>query len=157
MPNTLNQVHQSDKLIMDIRVHMFSVVAISLWLIISTAYADKPPEIVSGSTIVNAEAVIALVSNYPDIVIIDSRIPSDRMQGYIEGSINLTDVNTDCNSLGNIIANKNDFVLFYCNGKNCGRSANAIKIAISCGYEKIYWFRGGFVEWKTKGYPFLQQ
>lgn len=141
---------------MNIRRIIFYLVAFSAGIQTTIAHADKTPAIVPGSIIVNAEAVIALVSKYPDIVIIDSRIPSDRVQGYIEGSINLTDVNTDCNSLAQTISKKEDLVLFYCNGINCTRSANAIKIATKCGYNKIYWFRGGFVEWKSKGYPFLQ-
>ena len=39
----------------------------------------------------------------------------------------------------------------------CGRSAKAIVIALQCGYSNIYWFRGGFEEWLSKGYPYLQE
>jgi rhodanese-related sulfurtransferase len=119
--------------------------------------ADKTPTNLSGAKIVDAEAVIALVNKYPKMIIIDSRIPGDRLQGYIEGSVSLPDVKTDCASLAHTIPSKEYRTLFYCNGINCGRSANAIKIALSCGYDKIYWFRGGFIEWKLKGYPFLQK
>ena len=124
---------------------------------INYAYADKTPQDIAGTIKVDSEAVIDLVSQYPNLVIVDSRIPGDRLQGYIEGSVSLPDVKTDCDSLALIIQNKSFPVLFYCNGINCGRSAKAVRIAVKCGYEKIYWFRGGFVEWKAKGYPFLQK
>ena len=128
-----------------------------LLIAFTNTYADKSPSELSGSIRVDAEAVIALVNQYPNIIIIDSRIPGDRMQGYIEGSISLPDVNTDCDSLALSIPEKKSPSLFYCNGINCGRSAKAVNIAVECGYKKVYWFRGGFVEWKAKGYPFLQK
>ncbi|MFV2055976.1 MAG: rhodanese-like domain-containing protein [Thiohalomonadales bacterium] len=138
-----------------------SILRSIIWIILlvcsTQTQAEKTPNDLSGSIVVDAEDVIALVSQFPDIVIIDSRIPGDRLLGYIEGSISLPDVNTDCARLAAAIPNKKFPTLFYCNGINCGRSANAINIAVKCGYEKIYWFRGGFIEWKAKGYPFLQK
>jgi len=115
------------------------------------------PETIDGSTRVDAEGVIELVNEVPALVFIDSRIRSDRAQGYIEGSVSLPDVDTDCDSLARLIPEKTAPVLFYCNGVKCGRSGKAVKIAIDCGYRTIYWFRGGFQEWLAKGYPFLQE
>ncbi|MBL4868208.1 MAG: rhodanese-like domain-containing protein [Pseudomonadales bacterium] len=46
-------------------------------------------------------------------------------------------------------------MVYYCNGPKCGRSATAVKIALKCGYEKIFWFRGGFEEWKIKRFPII--
>ena len=138
------------------RIFLILSILIMLMCTINVA-ADKTPTQLSGTTTVNAEEVIALVGKYPNIVIIDSRISSDRLLGYIEGSVNLPDVKTDCVSFASLIPSKTNLTLFYCNGINCNRSANAIKIALNCGYEKIYWFRGGFIEWKSKGYPFLQK
>ena len=123
----------------------------------SPAFAQTSPEKIEGSTVVNAEGFIELVGKIPDLLVIDSRIHGDRKQGYIEGSVSLPDVDTDCESLAKVIPSKDSPTLFYCNGVKCGRSATAVTIALKCGYNKIYWFRGGFEEWLTKGYPYLQE
>jgi rhodanese-related sulfurtransferase len=123
----------------------------------ATAAAESSPDSIDGSTLVNAEGFIDLVGKVPDLIVIDSRIPGDRKQGYVEGSISLPDVDTTCDSLAKVILGKGSPTLFYCNGVKCGRSATAIKIALGCGYNNIYWFRGGFEEWLAKGYPYLQE
>jgi len=115
------------------------------------------PAAIPGVTTLNAESLIELVERLPGLVLIDSRVPADRRQGYIQGSVSLPDTETACATLGDVLASPNTPVMFYCNGVKCGRSAIAVKIAKGCGYKKLYWFRGGFEEWKQKGYPFLQQ
>lgn len=136
--------------------HLFTVILLSLSL---NLWADTPPiitpETITGSTRVNAEQLIELVNEIPELILIDSRIRSDRKQGYIEGSLSLPDINTRCDSLAGHIPSKNTPVLFYCNGVKCGRSGKAVTIAVGCGYSNIYWFRGGFKEWLAKGYPYL--
>lgn len=126
-------------------------------LFLSSAWATPSPESIEGTVKVSAEEFIDLVDKIPKLVIIDSRIPGDRKQGFVEGSLSLPDVDTTCDSLAKVISKKNAPSLFYCNGVKCGRSAKAIKIALSCGYTNIYWFRGGFEEWLEKGYPYLQE
>ncbi len=113
------------------------------------------PASIPGSTIVDAEGVINLVTTLTNLNIIDARIKSDRKQGYIEGSISLPDIDTDCDALAKIVTAKSTPTLYYCNGVKCGRSAKSVKIALSCGYNNIYWFRGGFEEWQAKGFPVL--
>ncbi len=63
------------------------------------------------------------------MVIIDSRIRSDRRQGYITGSISLPDTETDCAALFQIIPAKDSATVFYCNGPKCRRSDRAVEIA----------------------------
>ena len=123
----------------------------------SLATATDAPETIKGTTRVDAEGLIATVEKIPDLTIIDSRIPGDRKQGFIEGSLSLPDVDTTCDTLAKVISAKNAPTLFYCNGVKCGRSVNAIGVALKCGYNNIYWFRGGFEEWLAKGYPYLQE
>lgn len=110
------------------------------------------PESIEGSTLIDAETLIELAREKQDLVIIDSRIKSDRNQGYITGSISLPDTETDCTSLLSNIGNRSTPTVFYCNGPKCRRSDRAVAIARDCGYENIYWFRGGFEEWKNKNY-----
>lgn len=115
------------------------------------------PKQIDGAEVISAERLLDEVVEHSDLVIIDARHQGDRNQGYIEGSISLPDTDTDCQSLAKIIPAHENPAMFYCNGVMCARSANAINKAASCGYKKIYWLRGGFNEWKTKGFPYLSK
>ncbi len=113
------------------------------------------PESIPGATVVDAEGVLDLVEKFPRLVMVDARIRQDRKLGYIEGSVTLADVDTTCESLARIIPQKSSPVLLYCNGPSCVRSARSTQKALACGYTRLYWFRGGFEEWKAKNYPYL--
>ena len=125
------------------------------------AQAAEAPMEVEGATRVTAEDIFRLFDTLPSLVIIDSRLAdgpsSGRAQGYIESSISLPDIQTDCASLKAAITQKDTPTLFYCNGPKCGRSVKAIAVALQCGYNNIYWFRGGFEEWLQKGYPYIKE
>jgi len=123
---------------------------------LSHANGVVSPQHIKGTEKINAEKLIELVSEKPALIIIDSRIKSDRQQGYIETSLSLPDGETSCHTLSEILAHKKSPVIFYCNGPKCGRSAIAVKVAILCGYTNTFWFRGGFEEWKQKKFPFIK-
>ena len=126
----------------------------TLLLVFKTSLADDylSPDGIEGSSKINAEMLIQLARDHDDLVIIDSRIKSDRRQGFISGSLSLPDTETDCLSLLSIVDRKETPVVFYCNGPKCRRSDIAVSIASECRYTNIYWFRGGFEEWKEKQY-----
>ena len=126
---------------------------------INASYAVElvdAPLLIPGTSKISAEDVLDLAEKIPELIIIDSRIRSDRKQGYIEGSVSLPDIETNCKTLSKVIPTKKSAVIFYCNGVKCGRSVNASKVALKCGYSNIYWFRGGFEEWKTKKLAFIK-
>ena len=133
----------------------------------ATAPAETMPDLTRGKVIVpddipgvetlTAEGLIEKANNTEGLVIIDSRISKDRAIGYIEDSVSLPDINTNCDTLKKLIENKQTPLLFYCNGVKCGRSVVAVKIAKSCGYKNLSWFRGGFEEWQEKGYQYMTQ
>lgn len=135
---------------------------ISMFLLFSlnlgAAYAGKKetPKSLEGTTLVSAEDVIELIGSQDNLVLVDSRKTSDFGKGRIEGAINLPNTKTDEQSLSKIAPNKTGPILFYCNGIKCGRSVDSARKAISFGYTKIYWFRGGMEEWENKGFPVLK-
>lgn len=114
------------------------------------------PESISGVVTVTAESVVERLTADNPPLLIDARIREDRNFGYIESSISLPDVETNCSTLNNISEDKDAELMFYCNGVQCGRSVVAIKVALSCGYKNLYWFKGGFAEWKEKDYQYLK-
>lgn len=139
-------------------VKQFSIVLMAVFALSNVAIAGKKevPPTVEGTTKVTAEQIFDLLDKYPDLVMIDSRKPSDRAKGYIEGSIGLPDTETNAESLAKHVPSKATPILFYCNGIKCGRSVKAAKKAVEYGYTNIYWFRGGWEEWLDKGYPIVK-
>jgi rhodanese-related sulfurtransferase len=113
------------------------------------------PDAIEGATTIDAEQLIALVVKHRDTVLVDSRVGTDRADGYIEGSVYLVDSKTDCDSLARLIGTRTTPVIFYCNGVHCDRSGRAVGIAVACGYRNVYWFRGGIEEWREKDYPLI--
>lgn len=142
------------------RTKIKATVLLVLWgtLGMTPVLAEKvtTPDTIPGTKKVVAEDIFELVEKVPDLLIIDARISMDRKQGYIEGSVSLPDLETDCRALARIIAGKHSPILFYCNGVKCGRSVKSCRTALKCGYNNIYWFRGGFEEWKQKGFPYIK-
>jgi rhodanese-related sulfurtransferase len=116
--------------------------------------AGKTPENIPGVTKVTAEELINMIQEQTGLTVIDARM-DDRQRGYIEGSISLPDVNTDCDTLDTVIPTKSTPAVFYCNGVKCGRSAKSVRIALNCGYKTIYWYRGGFEDWLNNDYPYV--
>jgi rhodanese-related sulfurtransferase len=139
---------------------LFRILPVAMLLILSPAGAkEKPlaPDSIPGAVKVNAESVLDLIESLPNLKIIDARMRQDRLHGYLEGSVSLPDIETDCKSLATILPKKSQPVLFYCNGPRCGRSVTSSRKALACGYTQIYWFRGGFEEWKQKQYPYVKE
>jgi rhodanese-related sulfurtransferase len=143
------------------RLSRFSSVLFGVVFILYSEFAAATPPAVKvvipdnipGTTLVNAEEVITLAAKTPNLVIIDARIAGDRKHGFIEGSVSLPDLQTNCASLAKVIPKKSSPVLLYCNGVKCGRSVTSTQIALKCGYTMLYWFRGGYEEWLAKNYP----
>ncbi len=123
----------------------------------SVAFAGKKPSplTVDGATTINADRVIELLDEYDDLVIIDSRKPSDFKAAHIEDAEHLPNTETNAETLAKVLESKDTHVIFYCNGVNCGRSSKAVKIAVSEGYKNVYYFRGGIAEWKEKSLPIV--
>ena len=123
-----------------------------------TALADKPiaPDSVPGTTRVSAEQAVELILANPRMVIIDSRHAEEFAKGHIDGAVNLLDTATTPETLARYLAGKDTPVLLYCNGERCLRSSNAAKTAVKAGYRKVYWFRGGWMEWLEKKMPIAQ-
>ena len=141
---------------MNLLLKLSPALTFALLLFGNNAIASEGADValtIDGTTKISAEELIELLDEHDDLVIIDSRKPSDRAKGFIEDSIPLPDFDTSPTSLAEHLETKSTPVIFYCNGVKCGRSVRASKIAVKAGYQKIYWFRGGWGEWETKGYP----
>jgi len=108
---------------------------------------------------IDSEHLIELYQSVPGLRIIDSRLREDHALGYIEKSDSLPLDETDCKSLSDLATDSDQALVFYCNGNGNGNgvglSTKAVQIASSCGYKRLFWLQGGFIEWQDKDYPFV--
>jgi rhodanese-related sulfurtransferase len=104
---------------------------------------------------IDAENLIELYQSVPGLRIIDSRLREDHALGYIEKSRSLPVSETNCKSLSSLASDKDQALVFYCNGNGVDVSTEAVQIASNCGYKRLFWLSGGFIEWQDKDYPFV--
>jgi rhodanese-related sulfurtransferase len=122
---------------------------------ISPVYAAntqyRSPESIAGATTVTAAEVKALQD--AGTAIVDVRNPRLYARRHIPGAhhLDLKDTFNET-SLAAVVA-RDEPVVIYCSGIKCSRSTTASRKAVSWGYEKVYFFRGGIVEWRKAGYP----
>lgn len=121
-------------------------------------WADsKPfaPENIPGAITVDAKQVVELILANPDLVVVDSRKRIEYAKGHIEGAINILNNDMRRTGLNRIAPDLNQPILFYCNGTRCLRSSDAAGKAHRWGYKNVYWFRGGWNEWKENRLPVI--
>jgi len=118
---------------------------------------EKPhaPDTIPGAVIVSAEAVVDLILSRPELVIIDSRKPSEYAKGHIEGAVNLLNTSLSRADMEALCPDKATPIVFYCNGERCLRSSDSILKARGWGYRNLFWFRGGWKEWTDKRLPVI--
>lgn len=119
------------------------------------AQSSVPADTATLAITIDSEHLIELYQSFPGLLIIDSRLANDYTLGHIETSINLPLARTNCNTLKELAKSPEQAMVFYSNNKAGTASIEAIRIAFGCGYKRLFWLRGGFVEWKDKDYPYV--
>jgi len=120
------------------------------------------PTVLPGIKIITAEEVQDLMSK--GVPLYDVRIEREYKEKHIKGALPLTyaekskkevgyDAAQDQFKLAETVKDKNAPLIFACNGGECWKSYKASVWAQNQGYRNVYWFRGGFPEWKAKNLP----
>jgi len=96
-------------------------------------------------------------------VFVDARVTNEYVEKRIKGAINVVYREThsrvskidpaDRFDLAKLPADKNQTLVFYCNGSPCWRGYKAADAAVKAGYKNVFWFRDGLPAWVAKGYP----
>jgi rhodanese-related sulfurtransferase len=86
---------------------------------------------------------------------IDVRDFLDWQSSHIPGAVHL-ELYTDFSEPGlSEYVGKADEVIIFGGGDSGPRAARAAAAAVSWGYEKVYYFKEGFLAWKAAGYPIV--
>ena len=138
------------------RIVMAWMIGAALALSASSADAGAPHAI-AGAVTVDADQVISMVVDGDGVHLIDARTPKDYDAAHIEGAVMLTDDTMTEESLLEVVGAHDASVIFYCNGANCGRAANATTKAVGWGFSNVYYYFGGIEDWKSLELPLVEQ
>ena len=123
-------------------------------LVVSVSHAEKreyqSPEHVDGAITTSVLEAKKLFDQ--GVVFIDVRNPRYFAKAHIPKAIHLDfKYNFDESILDGVVA-KDQKIVIYCSGVKCSRSYRASEKALSWGFTKVYYFRGGIAEWKKMGF-----
>ena len=104
--------------------------------------------------------------NDKDVIIVDMREPNDRVKGTIPNTYHIpyTEVANRMDELGctkkaaKWDCSKAKKVYAFCNGPVCPQSPTAIAAMTRDGFpvNKIYYYRGGMLDWAALGFPIVE-
>ena len=122
---------------------------------IGIVYAEeseyRSPESVDGAISTSLEQARALYDQ--GAVFVDVRNPRLYAKKHIPGAFHLDLKYNFAEEKLVAVATKDQPIVIYCSGVKCSRSYRASEKAVSWGYTKVHYFRGGIVDWKKAGYP----
>lgn len=102
-----------------------------------------------GVTVISAPEVRNMVEN-EGVLLVHTLSKIEYQMQHIPTSINIP-VN-EIEHSSKMPKYKDTPVIFYCNGFACPYSKRAAKKAVKMGYSRVYWFRGGILEWRKFQY-----
>ena len=111
--------------------------------------AGIAPVRVIGATTVDTMLAKGLLDK--GVTFVDVRKAEDYKKGHIPGAVNLPVHGNFTSETLSSIVNKNERVLFYCNGVRCQASSIATKKALDWGWKSVFYYRDGFPVWKRSG------
>ena len=111
----------------------------------------RSPEQVEGTITTSLQQAKTLFDE--GVVFVDVRNVRLYTKKHIPGAHHLDLKNGfEEDALAAIVKRDQPFVI-YCSGVKCSRSYKASARAVSWGFSKVHYFRGGIVAWKNAGYP----
>ncbi len=115
------------------------------------ADAQESPLTVEGATTISVDMAKTLHDR--GVPFVDVRTDDLFEAAHIPGATHLELFNAFDESNLLKAAAKDNEVVIYCAGPGCKRSSKACTKAVSWGFKKVYYFRGGFPAWRAAGLP----
>lgn len=129
----------------------------------TTAFAQDTPTTLEKAKVINATEAKAL-HDAKTATFVDTRSVVNFGKGHIAGAI-AVGYKEGSDKVANFDATKDSFdfskipgdkvkpVVFYSDGPAGWKSYKAAATAVKAGYTNVSYFRGGFAEWESKGFP----
>jgi rhodanese-related sulfurtransferase len=126
-----------------------SLAVVTIGHAIDTGY--RSPEHAPGTTTVTVDEAKWLFDD--GAVFIDVRNPRFFARRHVPGAYHLDMKDAFTRESLAAVARKDQPIVIYSSGVKCGRAHRASVLAVSWGYEKVHYFRGGIIDWKDVQYP----
>ena len=120
------------------------------------------PKLLPGATVITAQQAKEMMDK--GVRLYDTRVDYEYKESHIKGAISLPykeksakevdfDQKQDAWDVSKLPQDKDTPIILSCNGPECWKSYKSAKVAVQNKYAKVYWFRGGYPEWKAAGFP----
>ena len=135
----------------------FTAFIIAACLLLSVGVANaadtgyRSPEHAEGATTINVDEAKWMFDE--GVTFIDVRNPRFFARRHVPGAHHLDLKDGYSERALNAIAGLDDPVVIYSSGEQCSRSYRASEMAVNWGYTKVYYFRGGIIDWRDAGLP----
>jgi rhodanese-related sulfurtransferase len=117
----------------------------------ATLVSVKPPQSVPENQRIKLEEVKKLWET-KSAIIIDVRPPAKHAEGHIPYTLNIPLPKLDA-ELPKVAPDKNQLIVFYCEGPRRALTPGAVRRAAALGYTNVKGYIEGFPEWKKAGLP----
>ena len=117
---------------------------------VNAAEEQVSPVTVPGAMTVDAAAAKVLFDQ--GAVFVDTRTDADWEAGRIPAAVHLELKKVLSEAMLSTVVQKDQAMVFYCNGPKCMRSSEGAAMAAAWGFTKVYYFREGYPAWKAAGY-----
>ena len=118
--------------------------------LVNAAEEQVSPVTVPGATTVDTAAAKDLFDQ--GVVFVDTRTDADWEAGRIPAAVHLELKQVLSAARLSAVVQKDQLLVFYCNGPKCLRSAEGAAMAVAWGFTQVYYFRAGFPAWQAAGY-----
>lgn len=125
---------------------------------------NTTPTSLPGAKVISAAEARGLMAK--GVPVYDVRVADEYETAHVPGAISVPykegsakevgfDPADDQFALNKLPKDKNAPFMMYCDGTICWKSYKSATMAIQAGWKNVYWFRGGFPEWKEAGLPVI--
>ena len=125
---------------------------------------NTTPTALPGAKVISAAEAKTLIEK--GVPVYDVRVKEEYDTAHVPGAISVPygessakevdfDPVDDKFALDKLPKDKNAALMMYCDGTICWKSYKSAVMAIKAGWKNVYWFRGGFPEWKEKNMPIV--
>jgi rhodanese-related sulfurtransferase len=122
---------------------------------------NTTPTSLPGAKIISAAEAKELIGK--GIPVYDVRLDEEYNNGHVPSALSVPykeasakevdfDPADDQFALNRLPKDKNAPFMMYCDGTICWKSYKSTVMAIKAGWKNVYWFRGGFPEWREAGF-----
>lgn len=112
---------------------------------------DPSPASIAGAKTIDAAQAKALFDK--GTLFVDVRSDKDWAAGRIPDAVHIELKKVFSEATLGKEAKKSDPIVIYCNGVSCHRSSKATAQAVGWGYTNVNYYRLGYPDWKSAGYP----